>query len=137
VLLALRFMPTHRHRHHVNHHTHPSKTSSKSSTWIVAILSVIAVLNLSFLGLRSLAAYRAKQRYAQTMGLVVDVTVQRPNDSSVEHHYPVIEFHTSDGKPVIFKSDQGSPEPQYHPGQMVTILYNKEKPYVAIVDTPQ
>lgn len=126
-------MPT--HKYPVHHQPH--QTPSKSHSWVIVTLALIAMLNLSFLGLRALAAQRIRQRYAQAMGLIIDVAIQRPNETSVEHHYPVVEFHTADGQSVIFKAKQGSPEPKYQTGQVVTVLYNKEKPYVAIVDSTE
>lgn len=126
------------HEHHTHHQTRRSRRkflSPKAQSWIVITLTIIALFNLSWLGLRALVAQRMKSQYIETTGVVVDVSVQKPDNRSPDHHYPVVEFHTLEGKPVVFKAKVGSPEPKYQPGETVVILYNKEKPYVALLDT--
>lgn len=105
---------------------------------MIVVLAVIAVFNVGWLGLRALVSYRMKHQYIETTGVVVDVTRQKSDNlAASEQHYPIVEFHTQEGKSVVFKAKVGSPEPRYQPGQTVVILYNKERPYVALLDTTQ
>jgi hypothetical protein len=72
------------------------------------------------------------------MGIIVDISRQKPDKSSSEdHHYPVVEFQTPEGKTVVFKDKVGSPDEKYQTGQLVPILYNKEKPFAALIESPQ
>jgi len=132
---------TESHQEHPVHHVHPRKKpalqlSPKVQSGLIVVLVVIVIFNLTWLGLRALVAYRMQRQYIETVGVVVDNAFLQPeNQNSPEQHYPVVEFHTQDGKPVVFKAKVGTDQPVYEPGQTVTILYNKEKPYIALLDT--
>lgn len=124
------------HPHHATRSARKrSLLSAKTQRWLTVILALIAVFNLSWLGLRALVNHRMKTQYVETTGIIVDVAVQKPDNRSAEHHYPVIEFKTTEGNSVVFKAKVGTPEPAYQPGETVVILYNKEKPYIALLDT--
>ncbi len=123
---------------HSSHHHHRRKVSPKTHNWIVAILTVIALFNITWLGLRALVAHRMKTQYIETTGVVVDEIREKPdNQTGSEQHYPVVEFITQEGKSVVFKAKVGSPQPKYAPGETVVILYNKERPYIALLDITQ
>jgi len=116
-------------------HQRKARQLSKAHTRIILILVLIALFNLGWLGFRSVSAYFTKQKYTSATGIVVDITRQKASGSAeTEHHYAVVEFQTPDGRTVIFKDNAGSPEPKYQPGEVVPVLYNKEKPYIALVD---
>lgn len=130
-------MPEHSHTSH-HHHQSRKKLSPQTQRGVIVVLAVIAVFNVGWLGLRALVSYRMKHQYIETTGVVVDVTRQKSDNlAASEQHYPIVEFHTQEGKSVVFKAKVGSPEPRYQPGQTVVILYNKERPYVALLDTTQ
>lgn len=100
------------------------------------MLVIIIIFNVAWLIFRSVGAYRTRQRYSTTIGLVVDIARHKPDKSAtVEHNYPVVEFHTEEGKTVVFKSAVGSPEQKYQPGQTIPVAYNKQNPYIAFIDS--
>lgn len=43
-------------------------------------------------------------------------------------YYPVVEFQTSEGKTVSFRSDVGSKPASYDVGEQVEVLYNPQYP---------
>jgi hypothetical protein len=117
---------------------HKHRIPPKLQQVIIAVLSLVLVFNLGWVGLRTLSAYRTQQKYQSAMGIIVDVTYQKPDkSSSEEHHYPVVEFQTSEGKTVVFKDKVGGLNDKYQTGQLVPILYNKEKPFIALIESPQ
>lgn len=77
-----------------------------------------------------------QRQYVETVGVVVDNALLQPeNQNDPQQHYPVVEFRTQEGKSVVFKAKVGTDQPKYQTGQSVNILYNKEKPYIALLDT--
>lgn len=119
--------------------TELNKTSTPRQRLLIVGLSLIALLNISSLLYRNFSSYRLQQKYESSTGIVVDITRHHPQDSehaeSLEYHYAVVEFITEDGKTIVFKDEQGSDNPQYQPGQVVPILYNKERPHIALIDS--
>lgn len=116
--------------------TGPRWLSPQVQNSLIVVLTVVALFNLTWLGLRVLVAQRMKTQYVETTGIVVDITTRPPERSDRQsYYYPVVEFQTSSGQPVVFKAKVGSPEPAYQPGQSVTVLYHRERPYVALLDT--
>jgi hypothetical protein len=123
---------------HQEHHHRPKTAlplSPKVQSGLVVLLVVVVIFNLTWLGLRALVAYRMKNQYVETTGMVVDVAqLPAENQNEPDQHYPVVEFVTQEGKSVVFKAKVGSEQPSYQPGESVIVLYNKERPYVALLD---
>jgi hypothetical protein len=119
----------------MTHKKDDSQQKLQIPNWVIVVLALVAIFNIAWLGLRIWKSQQIRHKYISAQGIVVDITVQRPEKSpQKDQHYPVVEFTTTEGKTVLFKSREGTLEPKYQTGQMVNILYDRERPYVAIVE---
>lgn len=113
-------------------------TSTPAQRFLIVGLSLLAVFNISWLIYRAFSSYQLQQKYEESTGIVVDITRHKADTTEAEtpeYHYAVVEFTTKDGQTILFKDDEGSQDPQYQPGQVVPVLYNKERPHIALIDT--
>ena len=62
-----------------------------------------------------------------------DADTGRSSESSV--YYPIVEFHTKDGRSVRFKSGTGSGPPSYKKGEAVPVRYYANDPTKAEIDS--
>ncbi len=91
---------------------------------------LLGVVGLAFLGygLWSLSkALDAESDGVQVAGLVIR------NNYDGEVYYPVVEFHTTDGKEVQFIGSTGASPADYQEGDAVTILYPPQHPDQAMI----
>lgn len=94
--------------------------------WTV-LLGVVGLASLSY-GAWSLSkAFDAESDGVQVAGLVVR------NNSDGEVYYPVVEFHTTDGRDVKFVGPIGSDPADYQEGDAVTVLYPPQHPDQAMI----
>lgn len=70
---------------------------------------------------------------ATATGEVTDLIESRSDDSYV--YYPMVEFNVpGSNQAITFRHDSGSNPPSYSIGEVVSVLYDPQNPYDAIID---
>jgi Protein of unknown function (DUF3592) len=106
------------------------------SPWLLVFFWAVAAV-LVGVGLRR---RRESQRFAASAaragGVVVELVSGSPGPrGGVPLAYPVVRYHTTDGREVVFRSALGSQPPLWRPGQSVTVLYDPANPEAARIET--
>lgn len=96
------------------------------SFWAV-LLGMLALGSFSFAAWSLRKSLHAEFYGVQVAGLVIR------NNYNGEAYYPVVEFHTTDGKVVQFTGPIGSDPADYAEGDDVTVLYPPQYPEQAMI----
>ena len=115
---------------------------------VAGVFAALAAVMLLVAALTGISTARAVAREERAPGRVVDLvarTVEVPRDTSDpdrnqggidrEFFYPVVEFELPDGTRKTVQTDEGSWPPAYEKGEAVTVLYDRERPIDARIDT--
>lgn len=94
---------------------------------------------LSIAAISTASTVRSLSREVSAPGLVVDMIVRQHRDSETdaleEYYYPVIEFSLPGGSQKRVQLSEGSWPPAYEIGEEVTVLYDKEHPLEARIQS--
>ncbi len=94
---------------------------------LTVALAALAVASLSYAIWSLSKALNAESDGVQVAGLVIR------NNYDGEVYYPVVEFHTTDGRDVKFLGPIGSSPADYQEGDAVTVLYPPQHPDQAMI----
>jgi len=101
---------------------------------VFAVFLGVAVLMLVITVFAAFNAGAARAREATASGRVVELVARRDEDGN-EFYYPVVEFTPAMGGRQTVQIAEGSWPPAYQVGEAVTIVYDREKPRQARIDS--
>ena len=106
------------------------------SLWLLVFFWAVAAVLVGVGLRRRQESRRFAASAARAGGVVVDLVSGPPGpQGGVPLAYPVVRYHTTDGREVVFRSGFGSQPPLWRPGQSVTVLYDPADPEAARVET--
>jgi len=72
---------------------------------------------------------------SRAVGTVIENVPSMNTSENVVYYYPKIEFETTRGESLIIISTAGANPPAFEVGQTVTLLYDRQKPTHAEIDS--
>jgi hypothetical protein len=107
--------------------------SKKMENVILWIFSGVAVLMLLIAGISSFFNIQKIAKEQSADGVVVDVVKRREYVNEQDrvyndYYFPVVRYTAADGKTREVQMSEGSSSQEYEQGNLVTVLYNSERP---------
>ena len=101
---------------------------------IVPLFFAVAVLMLSICTFTAINTSRALAKEASVQGYVVDVVARSDSDGQ-QFFYPIVEFVLPDETRYTVQTSEGSWPAAYEKGQAVTVLYQRDQPRKARIQS--
>jgi hypothetical protein len=102
--------------------------------WITAVSSIFVLVGVAMLiaAAREFGRRRACFRNSATAsGTIIALAENREDEIS---YFPEVQFHTSSGQAITFRSGMGSSTEAKGIGDSVTVRYSLDPPHVAEID---
>lgn len=101
---------------------------------IAGVFLLVALVTLSVAGITGVSAWNAMQREASAPGRVVEL-VSRKDSAGNDAFYPRVEFSLPDGTAQSVQLTEGSWPAAHQPGDVITVVYDRDRPGQARIDT--
>lgn len=101
---------------------------------VAGVFFLVSLITLSVAVLTGLHAWNASDDEVSAAGRVVDLVTRKDSEGN-EFFYPRVEYSLSDGTPKLVQLREGSWPAAYEKGDAVTILYDRNDPSRARIDS--
>jgi hypothetical protein len=101
---------------------------------VAGVFLLVALITLSVAGITGLSAWNAMRQEISVRGRVVEL-VSRKDSAGNEAFYPRVEFVLPKGTKQSVQLAEGSWPAAHQPGDVVTVIYDRERPATARIDS--